>query len=311
MPQRPRAEAKRFILHIYISMAKAKSGGTRSYLRGRIANDVYSIGKDSKGKKQQVVRSLAETVSNPQTIAQMRGRMIMSTVMQAVSGLTGLVDHSFDNVPNGQPSISEFIRRNYALVKADVAAHPASGNKFALNKYQKKGALPGAYVVSAGAAVVPSNVLTNLSAGGNIAIILTGENITAKQVRDAFGVTKDDFLTSVVIESQKGVHFFRVQLNFDLADDTVITESNIRQLLIVDNPMGEDLTYYGASGNFGVGFNTLNGEAYGIIFSKKVDAGYEHSNTTLTATATTGTSSDVVLPTYPEGSQRFLNGGEL
>lgn len=48
-------------------MAKSKSGGTRAYIRGRVGADVYSIGKTANGKKQQVVRSLAETVANPQT----------------------------------------------------------------------------------------------------------------------------------------------------------------------------------------------------------------------------------------------------
>ena len=133
-------------------MAKAKSGGTRSFLRGRVGSDVYSIGKDAKGNKQQIVRSLAESVANPQTLAQMRGRMIMSTIMQAVSSMAAIIDHSFDNVPAGQPNVSEFIRRNYALVKADVAAHPASGNEFGLNKYGEKGVKQGAYVVSGGSA---------------------------------------------------------------------------------------------------------------------------------------------------------------
>lgn len=292
-------------------MAKAKSGGTRSYLRGRIANDVYSIGKDSKGKKQQVVRSLAESVTNPQTIAQMRGRMIMSTVMQTVSGLAPLVDHSFDNVPNGQPSISEFIRRNYALVKADVAAHPASGNLFALNAYQVKGALPGAYVVSAGKAVTPAAVLANIGDGGTVGVALTGESFTAKQVRDAFGIAEGDFLTSVVISKDSAVHFFRVALNFDVADETVITESNFPSLLNIDNPLGETLSYLVVDGNFAVTLGSVTGQAYGIIFSQKVEGGYEHSDTTLTALPVSGTASDVVLPTYPEGTQRFLNGGEL
>lgn len=292
-------------------MAKAKSGGTRSYLRGRIANDVYSIGKDAKGKKQQVVRSLAESVANPQTLAQMKGRMIMSTVMQAVSGLSQLVDHSFDNVPNGQPSISEFIRRNYALVKADVAANPTSGNKFALNKYQVKGSLPGAYVVSAGNAIVPATISANEDYQGSVQVALTGTNVTAKQVRDAFGIAKDDFLTSVVIKANSGVHFFRVALNFTLADETVITAANIAQLFTIDNPLGEPLQYFAGDGYFGVALNEIVGECWGIIYSKKVDAGFEHSNTTLNSTTVEGTASDTVLPSYPEGTQRFLNGGEL
>ena len=115
-------------------MAKSKNGGTRSFIRGRIGSDVYSVGKDGKGARQQVVRSLAEQVANPRSSAQMFGRMVMSTVMQTVSALKPIIDHSFDGVATGQPSISEFIRRNYALVKADAEAHPASGNQFGLNK---------------------------------------------------------------------------------------------------------------------------------------------------------------------------------
>ena len=62
-------------------MAKSKNGGTRAMIRGRVGSDVYSIGKDGKGARQQVVRSLAEQVANPRTQAQMFNRMIMSTVM--------------------------------------------------------------------------------------------------------------------------------------------------------------------------------------------------------------------------------------
>ena len=126
---------------------------------------MYSIGKNAKGKKQQVVRSLAETVANPQTIAQMRGRMIMSTIMQAQSALKPIIDHSFDNVVGVQPNLSEFIRRNYALIKADVAANPSSGNAFGLNAYQEKGVKQGAYIISDGKAAVPAAVSLDKAAG--------------------------------------------------------------------------------------------------------------------------------------------------
>ena len=68
-------------------MAKSKNGGSRAYIRGRIGSDVYSVGKDGMGKKQQVVRSLAVQVTNPRSQSQMFNRMIMSTVMQGVSAL--------------------------------------------------------------------------------------------------------------------------------------------------------------------------------------------------------------------------------
>lgn len=292
-------------------MAKAKSGGTRSYLRGRIANDVYSIGKDAKGKKQQVVRSLAETVANPQTIAQMRGRMIMSTVMQAVAGLAPLVDHSFDNVPNGQPSISEFIRRNYALIKADVAAHPTSDNNFELNAYQTKGILPGKYQVSDGKAVLNPEIVT--SSSGYLELIFqdTATSHTAKSVRDAFGIADGDFVTVVGIDTDGGVAFFRVALNFGVADETAITAENLASLFTIDNPLGLTVNIQLQDNVVNIGRPETYVDALGYIYSKKVESGFEHSNTILEKIGTLGNAADTVLPTYPEGSQRFLNGGEL
>lgn len=292
-------------------MAKAKSGGTRSYLRGRIANDVYSIGKDAKGKKQQVVRSLAESVANPQTEAQMKGRMIMSTVMQAVSGLAVLVDHSFDNVPNGQPSISEFIRRNYALVKADVAAHPATDNTFALNAYQTKGILPGAYHVSAGDAVLPGGI--KLSEAGVLAIYASDASATktAKTIRDAFGLADGDYITVLGIQQNAGAAFFRVALNFGVADNTPITADNIASLFTIDNPLGLSVSVVIADNDISIESAATTVFSLGCIFSKKVESGFEHSNTVLQNVGAIANPSDTVLPTYPLGTERFLNGGEL
>lgn len=292
-------------------MAKAKSGGTRSYLRGRIANDVYCIGKDAKGKKQQVVRSLAESVANPQTLAQMKGRMIMSTVMQAVSGLSQLVDHSFDNVPIGQPSISEFIRRNYALVKADVTDHPSVSGEFALNRYKVKGVQPGHYLVSAGSAILPGSLIEDTAGQGILAVKVTGDSVTAKQVRDAFGLVEGDFLTAVGINDDHTVSFYRLGLDFSVADTTAITESNIASLFTIDNPLGLKIAYQAADGNFGAYIDGGDLITWGTIFSQKVESGYIHSTTTLRGTVAAGNFADDVLPTYPEGKQRFLNGGEL
>lgn len=292
-------------------MAKAKSGGTRSYLRGRIANDVYSIGKDAKGKKQQVVRSLAESVANPQTLAQMKGRMIMSTVMQAVSGLAALVDHSFDDVPNGQPSISEFIRRNYALVKADVAAHPATGNNFELNAYQTKGILPGKYLVSDGQAVLNPGIVVSSSGLLELIVQDTAAAHTAKTIRDAFGIADGDFITVVGIDQNGGAAFFRVALNFGVADETAITAENLASLFTIDNPLGLTVNIQLQNNVVNISRPATFVDALGYIYSKKVEAGFEHSNTVLEKIGDLGNPSDTVLPTYPVGAERFLNGGEL
>lgn len=292
-------------------MAKSKSGGTRSYLRGRIASDVYSIGRDASGKKQQVVRSLAEQVKNPQTVSQMRGRMVMSTVMQAVSGLALLVDHSFDGKPAGQPSLSEFISRNYKLIAADVAAHPSAGNTFGLNKYQEKGIKGGAYIVSNGEAILPSAIHNFPSADGEWEIKKTAADTTAKDIRDLLGMGEEDFFTYVAILDDGTAKFIRFRVSSALADNTEITDANAAQLFSIENPFGAELTWIvqGTSIQVAVGFGVC--ATSGIIFSQKKDAGFIHNKTILENVLDPTFTADVALPTYPTGTERFLNGGEL
>ena len=290
-------------------MAKSKSGGTRSYLRGRIASDVYSIGRDASGKKQQVVRSLAEQVSNPQTTAQMRGRMIMSTVMQAVSAMSQIIDHSFDNVPNGQPSISEFIRLNYALVKDDVAAHPASDNEFGLNKYQEKGCKSGKWQISDGKAVMPSLVTIPESNFERLVFGYVGETTTIADLKSALGMADDDYLTNCFIFSGK-LYFYRVKFASTLADTTVITSENVAQVFDIEDPFGVVSTINIYEGAIRVNASK-SGSCGGVIFTQKTDGGFIHSKSTMAWSIEATWTADVALPTYPVGTERFLNGGEL
>ena len=292
-------------------MAKSKSGGTRSYLRGRIASDVYSIGRDSAGKKQQVVRSLAEQVKNPQTVAQMRGRMIMSTVMQAVSAMAPIIDHSFDNVPNGQPAISEFIRRNYALIKADVAAHPASDNTFGLNKYQEKGVKVGNYVIASGKALLPSTLSTDTIAYGGLIFNVGAAATTAGAIRNALDFGGEDFLTDCYITENGEFHFFRVSVSNALADDTTITKDNVAQLFTVDDPLAVVDSWEFSGGLITIHVKGGEGASGNAIISRKTANGFEHNDCVLEGAINANFAADVALPTYPEGTERFLNGGEL
>ena len=296
-------------------MAKSKSGGTRSYIRGKIGADVYSVGKDGKGKRQQVVRSLAEQVANPQTEAQMFGRMVMSTVMQAVSAMKPIIDHSFDGIPAGQPSISEFIRRNYALVKADAEAHPASGNAFGLNKYQEKGPKTGEYILSKGNVLVPAGIVIS----GNKAsftVTLTAAAHKVSDLKAAMGHTNgDDYYTVVALGmgtgSAVGFYFSRFRFNSALADDADITSSNIGQVFLTE---GNVETVVSIDNNVvTVGFRSPQFyECNGLIISRKNADGWQHSSCTLdNGESNPLYPANTALPTYPQGSARFLNGGDI
>ena len=296
-------------------MAKSKSGGTRSYIRGKIGADVYSVGKDGKGKRQQVVRSLAEQVANPQTEAQMFGRMVMSTVMQAVSAMKPIIDHSFDGIPAGQPSISEFIRRNYALVKADAEAHPASGNAFGLNKYQEKGVNGGAYIISKGNVAVPSAIALTASES-KIAITLSAAAHKVSDLKAALGMgSGDDYFTLCGICTEGGsverFQFVRLRVADTLADSTDITSSNIAQVFALE---GNNTPTISIDNN--VITITLAHYLYmagvGLIVSRKNADGWQHSTCTLNGGgASMFWNANTALPTYPQGSARFLNGGDI
>ena len=288
-------------------MAKSKVGGSRAYIRGRIGADVYSVGKDGKGARQQVVRSLAEQVSNPRTESQMFGRMIMSTTMQAVSALALIIDHSFDNVPNGQPSISEFIRRNYALVKADAIAHPASNQVFNLNKYQQKGILKGRYVISAGSAQLPAAAYNG---GTGIVISLTSDSLTVGGLKAALGLSASGYLTAVIIEDGAGLKYFRAHLDTTLADTTAITSANVGSLFATEGNVVPTASLDDNKIKLEISITDIDC-AYGLIVSDQIDGAWVHNNCVL-AGAMNGTQpSDVALPTYPTGAAQFLNGGDL
>lgn len=288
-------------------MAKSKVGGTRAYIRGRIGSDVYSIGKNGKGARQQVVRSLAEMVSNPRTSSQMFGRMVMSTVMQAVSALKPIIDHSFDGLPTGQPSISEFIRQNYALVKADAVANPDSGNKFGLNKYQEKGAKPGEYIVAKGSAVLPTAVTTTTS---TLQIALTAGTLTVGGLKAALGLSADGYLTWVRVDDTYGAQFFRVKIDTDLTDATAITAENVASLFSLE---GNITPTAGLASNkiFFEVEDSGNAQSVGAIVSEKVDGQWTHNEAKLSLSGDAAFTADVALPTYPTGAEQFLNGGDL
>ena len=290
-------------------MAKSKSGGTRSYLRGRIASDVYSIGRDSAGKKQQVVRSLAEQVKNPQTIAQMRGRMIMSTVMQAVSAMAPIIDHSFDNVPNGQPSISEFIRRNYALVKADVEAHPSKDNNFGLVKYQEKRCPNGKWLISDGKANLPSLVGEPMDNFDRLVFGWVTETTTIADLKESLGWAEGDYLTNCFVFGNQ-LLFYRVKFAATLPDTTVITSENVKDVLDIEDPFGVKPTVAIYENQIRVN-TSKSGNCGGVIFSQKTADGYIHSKCEMAWNIEDPWTADVALPTYPTGEERFLNGGEL
>lgn len=288
-------------------MAKSPVGGSRAMLKGRIGSDVYSVGKDGKGRRQQVVRSLAEQVSNPRTTSQMFGRMIMSTVMQAAKALNPIIDHSFDGSPIGQPSISKFISTNYALAAADAKAHPANANVFGLVKYQEKGVRVGNYQISQGTLSKSAKLRI---VGDMLMVDLTADAHTVGDLKKAVGLSADGYFTGVYIGKAAGAVYCRAKISTALANSTEISAENVDQLFEVESNAAVTFTFYQNNVTINVGSVSEN-TSQGIIVSDKVAGVWKHNTCVLSGNGFYDYPADTALPTYPTGAEQFLNGGDL
>lgn len=318
-------------------MAKSKNGGSRAMIRGRIGSDVYSVGKDGKGNRQQVIRSLAVQVSNPRTTSQMVGRMIMSTVMQGVSALRPIIDHSFDGVAKGQPSISKFISENYNTFKERYYATGSGRKHCRFNDYQEKGVWGNPWLISDGAVSLLSGYQISGANGGLISIkfdlaqLAEGASLKAKEIKDQWPIDANGYLTLLGFKNQESNDglfcYARIKLNTAIADTTVITASNVASLFIAEGnvtpyckltmPTTSDdgILYLQLVKDTTISLSGNLWEDCGYIISLPSNGGWEHSRCFLKDFNQEDYQyfkpESQVLATYPVGSEQFLNGGDL
>lgn len=350
-------------------MAKSKAGGTRSYLRGRIASDVYSVGKDAKGKKQQVVRSLAEQVANPQTLAQMAQRMRLASVAQLAHVLRPFIDHSFDNVPVGQPNVSEFVRGALAAYKEDSEkATPAFGY---LN-YGSKNYPTAEVPVSFGKVKIPfrwneqsNNSYTAVYGKAGFAFCDTdwpitipegaqtpADNYTVGQfVKHFLGGSVEGYLTFVAIgkagqaaDAKPAMHYLRIGIKPGVSLDTIIHAGDLDNTIFALESDVDFAGFFSWGENWATNFcptftwdaKTMPSGSFWAngalcIVTSKQNGKFIHSTSKLRTTwyddstwaekvnpridvkpyNVVDAAYATALATYPLGTERFLNGGEL
>lgn len=276
-------------------------------IRGRVGSDVYSVGRDAKGKKQQIVRSLAETVSNPRTQSQMRGRMIMATIAQALAVLRPIVDHSFDNVTGSRANLAEFTSRNYALIKADIAANPNSGNKFGLVLYNERGAKRGQFIIADGQANVP-NALTLTKDSGLLTITLAADDLTIGGLKSVLGMTSEEYFTLVGLDANGQALYERFRINPSMSASTVISADNLANVFATE---GNAVAAVSLSGNTISILLEAVATCCAVIVSKKANGKYIHNEAVLGGGTNFENTANVALPTYPVGQQDYLNGGDI
>ena len=179
-------------------MGRSKQGGAFGFLRGKVGGMSYSIlgaDKSGSGRKEQIIRSLPETVKNPQTAGQTMQRMKLAPAQKFYKAFSELLSNAFQGIPYGDAS------RRYFMAMAMKAEGP----------YVQKGVdrfIPAAYVFSQGS--LPSVGIEPFEGGATV-ITLANEvevgttTITNAEFAELLGVSETYQLTVAVVNNVNGV----------------------------------------------------------------------------------------------------------
>ena len=188
-------------------MARSKQGGAWGFLRGKVGGMSYSIlgaDKSGSGKKEQIIRSLPESVKNPQTAGQTMQRMKLAPAQKFYKAFSELLSNAFQGIAYGDAS------RRYFMALAMKAEGP----------YVQKDVdrfIPAAYVFSQGS--LPSVGIEPFKGGATV-ITLANEvakgttTITNAEFAELLGVGEDYQLTVAVVNNVNGV-FIPSYIPFD------------------------------------------------------------------------------------------------
>ena len=199
----------------------AKTGFWLRGAKGKLAGAALQKGANGETIIREVV-----TPSNPQTVAQIIQRTLMSTVGRAYSAMKEITDHSYEGYKKGQQTMAAFQQYNLRVLRDKVekavadgvdlyelyAFNPIGSNLFVVNEYQiARGSLP-----------VVTLTATDEDDALPGALMALPEN-TYQSVIDTYGLQRGDQLTFVVINANQTdrnhtFHFARVILDPTNAD---------------------------------------------------------------------------------------------
>lgn len=262
----------------------------------------------------QITKDRVYDVKNPRTEAQMRQRMLMTTIGAAFKTLKSIADHSFEGYSSGMQCMRQFNSRNLNRFKQAAAAK----GSVAFNKYKDGDINPLPFILASGS--LPGFSF-KFDATSNLEIVGEKESAdftTAEGIYAALGVQRNDLITfcTVIGEgttlngvySYKAERFNIVRLYCDksgavskLADAFTISTNN-DQASVSMSTAANAITIKTGEADFGA-----------VIQSRKNDSGWLRSDAVMivndTVIADVKTANQ--LATYPVGTELILNNGPM
>ena len=262
----------------------------------------------------QITKDRVYDVKNPRTEAQMRQRMLMTTIGAAYKTLKSIADHSFEGYSSGMQCMRQFNSRNLNRFKQAAAAK----GSVAFNEYKDGDINPLPFILASGSLPGFSFKFDTTS---NLEIVGEKEGAdftTAEGIYAALGVQRNDLITfcTVIGEgttlngvySYKAERFNIVRLYCDKSGavskpaDAFTISTNNDQASVSMSTAANAITIKTGEADFGA-----------VIQSRKNDSGWLRSDAVMivndTVIADVKTANQ--LATYPVGTELILNNGPM
>lgn len=287
----------------------AKSKGFFGLRKGSTKSLTFSV-LDGK----QITKDRVYDVKNPRTEAQMRQRMLMTTVGAAYKMLKSIADHSFEGYSSGMQCMRQFNSRNLNRFKKAAAAK----GEVAFNEYKDGDINPLPFILASGS--LPGFDF-KLDATSNLEIVGqkdAADFSTAEGIYAALGVQRNDLITFCTVIGEgsvsNGVYTYKAE-RFDIVRlycdksgsvskvaDAFTISTNNDQAAVTMSTAANAITIKSGVADFGA-----------VIQSRKTDSGWLRSNAVMVIsdTAISGVKTANQLATYPVGTELILNNGPM
>lgn len=277
----------------------------------------------------QVTKDRVADVKNPRSSAQMKQRAIMATALRGYSALKEICDHSFEGVTYGQKSMNYFVAENARMIRAaapKVNLSLSKGNSVSNAYIISKGSLTGPSILSGGdstdkvfvIALTHSTSYTFGSLMGKLGATLPGDMVTFINLVDNAGADASVYWMRLKLTEQnasKAITLNNSPVNvLSILTEGVDYETNIDNFSVGDFPImlatqddGDALSIGERQAKEGTQHVP---QSMGVIVSRKSDTTWLRSSNTMVNLWDTF-NYDEALASYPESSEKILNGGGM
>lgn len=271
----------------------------------------------------QVTKDRVYDVKNPRTFSQMQQRMVMATAAAAYAGMREIVDHSFEGITYGQPTMSEFIRLNAKMLRDGLFTDDSD---LSFNPYKNRNVYRNPYIVSKGSLKINVELIPDSFSDSRASFLLMFPMLqpgaTLRSFWQSLGISENGYLTVLCVANSPETNlsqFGWIRITpMSNQMETVIHDTPFNELFEIESNVPCDLEGQLTegtdeyTGTFDFDQGGIQSVSLGVIGSDK-KLSWLRSSCSLKVVDGQGNPSpaSTALATYPVGTDYILNGGTV